>query len=127
MGLIGIENWGERLKALRISRNLNKNRLSKLSGISHVQLMKYEKGESQPTLSILIKLCQTLGVSMDQLTGFRIETDSEDSAWSNALSEVDSHYQNLPQSSRADLMRCVQSLSNISSRVSVDKLEETVG
>ena len=58
-----------RLKELRKSRKLNKVDLGKIAGITSKQIQRYESGESEPTLSVLVRLSDYFDVSLDYLVG----------------------------------------------------------
>jgi len=57
----------ERLSQIRKEKNLSVPDLAKISSIHAVQLRRYEKGESQPTLDALRKLAVALNVPGDEL------------------------------------------------------------
>lgn len=58
-----------RLKELRKSRKLNQVDLGKIAGITSKQIQRYESGESEPTLSVLVRLSDYFDVSLDYLVG----------------------------------------------------------
>lgn len=65
---IGVSmGFPERLSRIRKEKNLSIPDLARLSSIHAVQLRRYEKGESQPTLDALRKLAIALNVSGDIL------------------------------------------------------------
>lgn len=61
--------FAERLKIALKLYNLKKADVSRISGISKGQLTKYFKGESKPSVEVLIELAKALGVSTDFLLG----------------------------------------------------------
>ena len=60
---------GERLKAIRDSRNLNLSDVSELTGISKAMISKIERGESVPTISTVWKLANGLKITLNALSG----------------------------------------------------------
>ncbi len=60
-------SFPERLTTIRKEKNLSVPDLARLSSIHAVQLRRYEKGESQPTLDALRKLAIALNVPGDIL------------------------------------------------------------
>lgn len=60
-------DFAERLASLRKARNHTQQQLAERTGISVIQIHRYESGSSQPTLEAIRKLSQTLGVSADEL------------------------------------------------------------
>ncbi len=60
---------GERLKAIRDSRNLNLNDVSELTGISKAMLSKIERGESVPSITTVWKIANGLQITLNDLAG----------------------------------------------------------
>lgn len=57
-----------RLKKLRLENKLTQVTLGKISGVSHVQIGRYEKGLSKPTAKTLVKLAKALDVDTSYFT-----------------------------------------------------------
>jgi transcriptional regulator with XRE-family HTH domain len=60
-------NFPKRLVALRKQQSYTQQALADAVGMHVNQIKKYEAGNAQPTLSALIKLAQTLHVSIDEM------------------------------------------------------------
>ena len=58
-----------RLKELRKLGNVSQVRAGEIAGITSKQIQRYESGESEPTLSVLLALADYFDVSLDYLTG----------------------------------------------------------
>ncbi len=58
-----------RLGEWREKRGLSFRKLADLSGIHYVSLVKLEAGRLDPQLSTLLKLCDALGITLNQLVG----------------------------------------------------------
>jgi len=58
-----------RLGEWREKRGLSFRKLAVLSGIHYVSLVKLEGGRLDPQLSTLLKLCDALGITLNQLVG----------------------------------------------------------
>lgn len=58
-----------RLKELRKLWNMSQVRAGEIAGITSKQIQRYEAGESEPTLSVLLALADYFNVSLDYLTG----------------------------------------------------------
>lgn len=58
-----------RLKELRKLRNVSQVRAGEIAGLTSKQIQRYEAGESEPTLSVLLALADYFDVSLDYLTG----------------------------------------------------------
>lgn len=57
----------ENLKAFRNKRNYTQEEFSKLSGLARSTITNIESGEANPSISKVITIADTLGVSVDQL------------------------------------------------------------
>lgn len=62
-------NFGERLKQLRIEKNLTQKQLAAKTGTSERGLQNYEMGIRNPAYDVLIALADYFDVSLDFLTG----------------------------------------------------------
>jgi transcriptional regulator with XRE-family HTH domain len=62
---VGVKELGKRIKELREEKRYSKAQLAKALGLAHVQLGKYERGESAPTHETLKKIANLLEVSTD--------------------------------------------------------------
>lgn len=61
--------FGEKLKAVRKSKNLTQLELSKRIEVSKGTVSAYEQGLSYPSLETLVKICGILDTSADYLLG----------------------------------------------------------
>ncbi len=59
----------ERLKALRLEKNLSQPELAKLINVSNGIISFWENGVNEPTITNLIKLSKLFDVSTDYLVG----------------------------------------------------------
>lgn len=59
----------ERLLALRQERNLSQKNAVAEMGIAHNTYVRYERGEREPTASVLVHIADFYGVSLDYLVG----------------------------------------------------------
>ena len=62
-------NFSTRLKELRKSKKVNQTTTGQVAKITSKQIQRYESGESEPTLSVLIALADYFNVSLDYLVG----------------------------------------------------------
>ncbi|WP_422080530.1 helix-turn-helix domain-containing protein [Ulvibacterium sp.] len=58
----------DRLRKLRLENNLTQVTLGKISGVSNVQIGRYEKGLSKPTAKTLAKLARALDIDPGYFT-----------------------------------------------------------
>ena len=59
----------ERLLALRQEQNLSQKSLVKEMGAALNTYVRYERGEREPTASVLVQIADYYGVSLDYLVG----------------------------------------------------------
>lgn len=57
------------LRKWRERRGLSLRKLGALSGVHYVSLVKLEAGRLDPQLSTLLKLCEALHITLNQLVG----------------------------------------------------------
>ena len=62
-------NMGERIKSLRISRNLTQKQVASRIGLAISAVSAYELGTRYPSYDILLKLARLYNVSTDYLIG----------------------------------------------------------
>jgi len=60
-------DFKDKISKLRKERELSQKQLAKLVGINSSQIVRYESGKSEPTLSVIKNIAKTLGVSADEL------------------------------------------------------------
>ena len=65
---------GKRIKYLREQKNLKKNTLANLAGVSPTYIDKLENGERCPTVEYLGYICFGLGITLAE---FFLETDGQ--------------------------------------------------
>ena len=63
------EQFPERLRRLRERRRISQRVLSERCGLSKNMISVYERGEVEPTASVLEALADCFGVSVDYLLG----------------------------------------------------------
>ncbi len=62
-------NLSERLLLLRREKKLRQEDAAEQSGVSYGSYLRYERGEREPTASVLWKLADFYHVSLDYLVG----------------------------------------------------------
>lgn len=70
--------WNKRIKDLREDNCLTRSQLAKQLDISERTLSRYENGEYEPTIGILIQLSLMFQVSIDYIAGIKDEMDIGD-------------------------------------------------
>lgn len=82
--------WYENLKLLRERMGFSQKELSDKLGISNRTLQRYESGESEPTLSILINLSKIYDTSIDTIVGNKTSSSLD-------LSKIESHIKEIEE------------------------------
>ena len=57
-------NYRELIKKKRIEKGLSQNKLAKLIGITQPFMNEIENGRKSPSVEVLIKICEELGIVM---------------------------------------------------------------
>lgn len=68
---------GERIRQLREAAGLSGNALAKLAGIGQSTLSRIESGVHSPTLDVLEKISDALGITLAELVGEQHPPDME--------------------------------------------------
>jgi len=66
-------NLGERLRALRLEKQITQTEMARRVGITKVMISSYELEQRQPSYDVLIKLAAFFGVTSDHLLGIEKE------------------------------------------------------
>ena len=66
-----MENFGERLAALRKERGLSQEDLAEKLQLTRQTISKWETGASTPDLELLVQLAEVFDVSVDSLLGIK--------------------------------------------------------
>jgi len=68
----------ERLSLFRKDRGLTQEALGELVGLAKLQIYRYEKGSSQPTMEVLKRMAIALNTSIDELVFDNAERDPDE-------------------------------------------------
>ncbi|MBF0547367.1 MAG: helix-turn-helix transcriptional regulator [Candidatus Riflebacteria bacterium] len=71
-------DFPERLAQIRKEKGLTQQELAEKSGVSVIQIRRYETAAAQPTMELIRKLAITLGVSADLLVFDKEERGPDD-------------------------------------------------
>ena len=71
-------NFGEKLKQLRIGKELTQGELAKILDVSKSNISKYESGSIEPNLDILIRMATYFDVPVDFLLGLSENHSTQD-------------------------------------------------
>lgn len=66
---MGMEYFGDKLRALRLKKMMTQSDLSTRIGVVSATISAYEKNRKYPSVEVLIQLCQVFDVSADYLLG----------------------------------------------------------
>ena len=64
-----MSTFSERIKELRLEKNLTQTQLGEIIGVKHFSIYSYEKGRACPEMRGLVALADYFEVSMDYLAG----------------------------------------------------------
>ena len=71
-----MKTYGQAMRAARESKRITQGELAELSGISQATLSQCECDRREPTLSTLVALADSLGISIDEYIGMDQGTGS---------------------------------------------------
>lgn len=60
-----------RIKAIRIKRNLSQSELAEKIGVKQKDISRWENNIHSPSINCIIKLCNVLNISADYLLGIK--------------------------------------------------------
>lgn len=80
--------WNKRIKDLRENYDLSRIELADKLEISERTLSRYENGESEPTISILIKLSLIFNVSIDYICCIKDNPEITEKGLKNELCDA---------------------------------------
>ena len=70
--------FGNTVYSLRLSKHLSQKELGNMLGVSDKAVSRWENGNSQPRSSLLPKLAEVLGVTLDKLLSGRENVSAAD-------------------------------------------------
>jgi transcriptional regulator with XRE-family HTH domain len=114
-----MSNFAQRLKELRTARNVTQTRLAELMTISPRVYSRWETGDVTPHFDTIVRLADTLGVSLDELAGRRKEVVSETTIRNHELNRLCRKVDQLPDEDQRAL---VVVLDSVVKRSRVSKL-----
>jgi transcriptional regulator with XRE-family HTH domain len=98
-----------RLKELRTARNLTQTRLAELMSISPRVYSRWETGDVTPHFDTIVRLADTLGVSLDELAG-RKDVASETTIRNPELNRLCRKVDQLPDEDQRALVIVLDSI-----------------
>jgi transcriptional regulator with XRE-family HTH domain len=102
-------NFAQRLKQLRTARTLTQTRLAELLAISPRVYSRWETGDVTPHFDTIVRLADTLGVSLDELAG-RTDVSSETTIKNPELNRLCRKVDQLPDEDQRALVVVLDSL-----------------
>ena len=69
------EKLSQRIKSLRIEKNLNQDDFAREADIHRSHVSSLENTKYDPTLSTLFKIAKALDITVSELLDFKVETD----------------------------------------------------
>jgi transcriptional regulator with XRE-family HTH domain len=99
------ENFGERLKRFRLKNGLTQRQLAATLDMSNVQIVRYEKNITKPTVAIIKKLSRALEIRYEDLAGDMFEN-------TYAIEEIDHVVERLKRLPQQDIKAAMEVLSN---------------
>lgn len=101
--------FAQRLKLLRQSRNITQARLAQLLSVDPRAYSRWERGDNIPHLDTLIKIADTLQVTLDELAA-RAEPSTDLSIRNHELHQLCQQADNLPDDDQQALIQVLDGL-----------------
>ncbi|MBO8158858.1 helix-turn-helix transcriptional regulator [Thermosyntropha sp.] len=107
-------NLNEKIKELRLQKNLTQEQLGKLIGVTTSMIGMYETGARKPSLEVLTKLANCFDVSIDYLLGREdeLQINREEMFRDPDIRAIARAAQNMTSEQRKDLARFLQKAFN---------------
>ena len=64
-----MKKYGENLKNERVLRGISQEKLAKKIGVTQQAISLYENNQTEPTISVCVKMADFYGISIDELIG----------------------------------------------------------
>lgn len=71
----GLGLLAERLRVIRVQKNITQEDLANMSGIALSQIGRIERASINPTVSTIFTLCRTLEIEVAELFTFKLENN----------------------------------------------------
>ena len=85
-----MENLGQKLRSLRARRGLSQRKLAAIAGVSNATISLIEHGRTDPSMGLLKKILDSLGVSLADFFSSDTRTDAKYFYAQSELSEIGS-------------------------------------
>lgn len=82
------KTFGQKIKNLRKLQKYTQERLSEMIDIDVRQVARIEAGESLPSIETLIRMCEVLNVTPNDLLGFLSQDDSKEMRLKSDINDI---------------------------------------
>lgn len=106
-----IHLFGDKLKELRISKNLSQEELGEIFEVRKSSISNWETGKATPTFDMLTKIAQYFGVTIDYLLNFNQEDADNMEKLKIALKEAGMWNYDMDDMSREDFEKAMKILA----------------
>jgi len=107
-GYLDMSIFPERLKALRLDRNITQARLAELIAVDPRVYNRWERGSAAPQFDTVVKIADILRVSLDELAG-RKEPSAELKIHNHELFNIYQQVDDLPDEDQHALLLVIDS------------------
>lgn len=119
---------GEKMKLKRKELNLTQKQLADKAGISLMSIQRYERGERQPTVEILEKICDVFDISVANFMGIidTVRPESEIDLYNSALNNIPFEKFLLGKTAlnnkiKTDMLASIENIAKVSN-ISIEKV-----
>lgn len=100
----------KRITEIRIEKGLNQAQLASRAEITHAALSQIEKGDRTPSLPVLQRIADVLGVSMDFLAGRTSSSELKDVLQNESFRSFYQGFQGLSQEDQTTIIKNIDFL-----------------
>ncbi len=101
-------SFGDNLKSIRIEKNISQNELAEMINMHATHISRYERNLTSPSVDVMKKIAEALGVTADQLIYGNAQQKAKDKIQDSELLTMFTKIQTLHK----DDVHCVKSLLN---------------
>lgn len=101
---------GMNIRKLRLKKDISQEALSLSAGLHPAYLGRLERGEKCPTIDTLYKICNALGVAVNEMLCFENETESTNA---QAKVRIENALKKIPDNQQIKIAQIIENIAEI--------------
>jgi len=114
----------KRISEARKQKKINQAQLAKVSGVTPAAISQIEKGRRVPTLPVLNRISNVLGVSLDYLSGNTPNSELQDLLQHEELKKFYKGFQSLDPEDKETILNIVEIMGSKSKKTKKNDLDK---